>query len=115
MALKIGSVCINHTGVEAVGRCKQCGKPFCNACKVMGPTGLFCSDDCKVKHENFVKKAAEYDHKKGGIGLGHTIGKLIKYAVVLAILVAVATAAGTVFKVPVLSDFAAKVRDITGL
>ncbi len=55
------SGCINHPSIEAVGRCKQCGKPFCSTCEIPGPTGKFCSDPCKQRHEVFVKRAAKLD------------------------------------------------------
>jgi hypothetical protein len=52
---------VNHPTVEAFGRCKQCTKPFCSACEVAGPTGSFCSEACKKKHETFVQRAAKLD------------------------------------------------------
>lgn len=68
MAIGTESGCINHPAIEAVGRCKQCGKPFCGACRIQGPTGNFCSDECKSKHETFMQRAAQLDKmsKRGG-------------------------------------------------
>lgn len=61
MAVGALSSCTNHPGVEAAGRCKQCGKPFCSACEVAGPTGRFCSQACKDRHESFTQRAAQLD------------------------------------------------------
>lgn len=61
MALGSPSGCTNHPAFEAVGRCKQCGKPFCSTCKIPGPTGNFCSDVCKAMHEQFTERAQKLD------------------------------------------------------
>ena len=68
------SGCINHPSIEAVGRCKQCGKPFCGTCEILGPTGKFCSDPCKQRHEVFVKRAAKLDDMRRTSGV---FGKLM--------------------------------------
>ena len=61
MAIGVGAACINHPSIEAVGRCKQCGKPFCGTCRVTGPTGNFCAEECKTKHETFTQRAQQLD------------------------------------------------------
>ncbi|MDZ4857395.1 MAG: hypothetical protein SGI88_00310 [Candidatus Hydrogenedentes bacterium] len=110
-----GSVCVNHPGVESVGRCKQCGKPFCNACKVQGPTGYFCSAECKQKHETFVKRAQELDVKKRGIGVGYFLGRIMGLAVALLVIAIILGVVGTIFQVPVLSDLVVNVRNTIGI
>ena len=55
------STCTQHPGFDAIGRCKQCGKPFCSQCQVKGPTGLFCCENCKKMHEAFTQKAMQLD------------------------------------------------------
>jgi len=64
MAKALESTCTNHPGVAAVGRCKQCGKPFCTTCRIQGPTGRFCSEACKEQHQEFVKRAARLDDRR---------------------------------------------------
>lgn len=86
----MASGCINHSAVEAVARCKQCGKPVCGQCVVKGPTGSFCSESCQQKNEMFTKKARDLE-KKGNMGPGAAsggsmIGKIVALLVVLAIL-----------------------------
>jgi hypothetical protein len=116
MALSgVGSVCVNHPSVESVGRCKQCSKPFCNACKIQGPTGFFCSAECKQKHEVFVKRAQELDVKKGGLGLGYFLSRIVGWAVAILIIAVVLGVVGTIFAIPVLSPLVLNVRHSIGL
>lgn len=87
------SGCTNHPPIAAVGRCKQCGKPFCSTCQVVGPTGKFCSEPCKAQHEHFVQRAAKLDQMRSTSGVfGKIVDKLRKWAVftVAGLIVAVA-------------------------
>ncbi|MBX7258757.1 MAG: hypothetical protein K1Y02_20515 [Candidatus Hydrogenedentes bacterium] len=114
MAL-IGSVCLNHPGVEAEGRCKQCGKPFCNACKVQGPTGQFCSQECKQKHETFTQRAGALDaQQKKSAGFVATLRKVFNLALALAVIAVVLGIVGSVFEIPVLSNIVFQVRGLIG-
>lgn len=61
MASSISSTCTTHPGFEAIGRCKQCGKPFCSDCQIKGPTGIFCCPACKESHEAFTGRAQQLD------------------------------------------------------
>lgn len=63
------SGCINHPGIEATGRCKQCGTPFCGACEVRSANGRFCSTMCRDKYEQFAARARQLDKHppRGGI------------------------------------------------
>ncbi len=98
MALGTGSGCINHPGVTAKGRCKQCGRPFCSACEVSGSTGRFCSDACKQKFEAFVERVQALEGRRTGMSvgmklkriLGTAIGKLIALLIVIGFVCAVA-------------------------
>lgn len=101
------SSCNNHPGVVAAGRCKQCGKPFCTACQVVGATGQFCSDGCKQQHEVFVGRAAKLDQMRSGSGI---VGKLMDRFRKLAVFTIGALIIGIVLhffgvNVPILSDF----------
>ena len=104
---QISSHCINHVGVEAVGRCKQCGKPFCNTCQVVGPTGKFCSDKCKENHEVFTQRAHQLDSmKKDSTFMAKLYiyaKKLIVFAVAILIIAVVLAFVGV--EVPFVSDF----------
>jgi hypothetical protein len=77
MAGGLKSSCINHPTIEAIGRCKQCGKPYCSTCEVVGATGRFCSEECQKSHEVFVQRAAKLDNMRAGSGF---FGKLIVVA-----------------------------------
>ncbi|MDQ1256290.1 MAG: hypothetical protein QG656_886 [Candidatus Hydrogenedentes bacterium] len=106
--INAGSGCINHPGVEAAARCRQCGKPVCGACVVSGPTGKFCCEECKGKHENFVQRAEQLDVKKRrGTGMLVGLRRLIVKGIILVAVVLFGAGAATYFggfEIPVLSD-----------
>ncbi len=108
------SNCINHPGVEAVGRCKQCGKPFCNSCKIMGPTGLFCSEECKQKHETFVQRAQQFESRKGSVSIMAKVRKILGGLIAIIIVAIILGVVGTLIDVPILSDLVLRVREFIG-
>lgn len=85
------SGCINHPGVEATVRCKQCAKPVCGSCVVTGPTGRFCSIECRDRHEAFVKRAREL---KDAPRRSHWLRNLRRFAVRAVLSAAGLAAAG---------------------
>lgn len=107
MALGTQSTCTNHPGVEPAGRCKQCGKPFCSACEVVGATGRFCSEECKERHEAFTKRAAQLDDMRRDTSFFAKLWiRIKKLAVwVLAILAVAVVLHFFGVNVPVISDF----------
>lgn len=101
------SNCLQHPGFQAIGRCKQCGKPFCSQCQIQGPTGVFCRKECQNAHEVFIQRAAQLDSMTKGTSI---IGKLIggiKTLLGLAILATLIGAIAHYFSVdvPVISEF----------
>lgn len=105
--------CIHHPNMEAVNRCKQCTTPTCHKCTVMGPTGKFCSENCRNTHEAFIRSAQALNTKTRSaffVKLRSRIGTLI----VLAGMLFAAGVVGTVFYIPVLSELTLKVRGIIG-
>ncbi len=108
------SGCINHPGVESTVRCKQCGKPVCDTCVQSGPTGRFCSADCRQKHETFYQQAQQLDGK-GGSGTFTKVKKLVGALIVLAVALAAVGVVATVFELPVLSDITRQVRGMIGI
>ena len=113
MALKVDSACINHPSVEAAGRCKQCGKPFCSACRIQGPTGNFCSEECRDKHQAFTQRAAELDAKRKA-GTGRRIWYLVRTILIWTLVILLAVGIATYFgiEVPVLSNVVRAIIDI---
>ena len=107
MASGMVSVCVNHPSVQATGRCKQCSKPFCDACVIKGPTGNFCSAACKTRHEAYVQRAAALDDMRRDTSffakLWIWIRKLLVFAIVALVLAVAAHFLGV--HVPWLSDF----------
>ena len=53
------AVCINHPMKDAVTRCKRCGKPICQDCKVMTELGVFCSQACYEATKSFEEKISD--------------------------------------------------------
>lgn len=97
------STCTAHPSTEAIGRCKQCGKPFCGQCRVQGPTGNFCSDACRSAHEAFVQRAKQLDDMKAG----GRVGRLIRNAVMIVVIVLIVSAIAVYYgyEVPVIGGF----------
>src|SRR5262245_6258361 len=106
MPAGLASSCLNHPSVEATGRCKQCSKPFCDTCAVRGPTGNFCSAECKQRHEAYVQRAAKLDDMRHDTSFFAKtwiwIRKLAVFAIVVLILGVVIHYLG--YPVPILSD-----------
>ncbi len=92
------SYCIRHSEVEAVGRCRQCGVPFCGQCRVDVAEGIYCSMECRAKHKSFINRSEEL-HR------GRRSGVLQK-AIILVLLAAGIAAALHFFgfNVPIVSD-----------
>lgn len=107
--------CINHPGVEAIGRCRQCGKPVCKQCGIAGVQGFYCSEICQEKHEKFVQRAAKLEPEKGykpGIGfrLRQLLGLLITVAAILCVLGMVSY----LTYIPLLTDVTTRVLSVLG-
>lgn len=100
------------SAVDAIGRCKQCGSPVTEFNKVVGPTGMFCGDECKVNHEAFTQRAGSLERSTKGtlFGIPHMLGKLVGKLIVLAIIIVVIGVVATIFQIPVLSPFVESVR-----
>lgn len=107
------SACINHPGVEAAVRCKQCGKPVCNTCVVVGPTGKFCSNGCQQRHLAFTQRAQQLDGK-AGTGVFMRVRNLVGALIIVVAVVAVVLFVGRMFDVPVLNGLAQKALELMG-
>jgi hypothetical protein len=98
------SGCINHPSIEAEARCRQCGRPVCGKCVVTGPTGMFCSDNCKQRHEDFYRRAQELDTRPPST-LGAKFRWLLNWLVVVVAVIAAVVGVAAVLPIPVLSDW----------
>jgi hypothetical protein len=86
---------------------------------VKGPTGIFCSGDCRSRHENFVTKASELDDQRRS-GSGLTLLKLRRLLSTLLVLSVVAFCAGWLaglygYRIPFITRFYEAVRGMIGL
>ncbi len=107
--------CINHPGVEAIGRCRQCSKPVCKSCGTRGPAGLYCSDDCREKHERFVQRAEVMGlDRVGKRGILESVRNLLGGLITLAAILFALGVAATLFYIPVLSEVTENVRAFIG-
>lgn len=100
------SSCLNHPSIESVGRCKQCGKPFCGTCEILGPTGKFCSDACKQRHEVFVKRASKLDDMRSTSSVfAKLMTRVKKFAIFAAAIIIIAVVVHFFdVEVPIVSD-----------
>ena len=108
------SGCIYHPNMQAVNRCKQCGKPTCHKCTVTGPTGKFCSEDCKTTHEAFIQRAQAMETTARSTFFVKVRG-FLSTVLFLAVLCLAAGVIGTVFEIPVLTGLTHWVRGLIGL
>ncbi|MFP6581208.1 MAG: hypothetical protein VCD00_01490 [Candidatus Hydrogenedentota bacterium] len=107
MASGLASTCTTHPGFEAIGRCKQCGKPYCSGCQVKGPTGMFCCDACKQSHEAFTQRAQQLDGMSKSSTKWASI-KIILRKLIIALIVLALAAGGLTYMgidVPVVGPF----------
>lgn len=108
------SGCINHPAMQAVARCKQCGKPVCGSCIVAGPTGRFCSADCRDNHLKFAQRAQQFE----GRARSAWFVKIRSGAAFLLVTAAVLAALGIIasfIQIPVLTDLTFLVRGWIGV
>ena len=112
MAGGLSSNCTTHPGFEAIGRCKQCGKPFCSKCQIKGPTGIFCCPECKETHEAFTTRAQQFDSMRRDSTtfekIKITIRKVVMTALFILIIAVIFHFVGV--DIPVVSD---TIRSIT--
>jgi hypothetical protein len=93
--------------LDVIGRCKQCGAPVTEFNRILGPTGLFCSDLCRQKHEAFTERAQALDvtgKRSSGAVVRHMIRKFLTKVIVLLILLFFIGLVATFFEIPILSD-----------
>lgn len=111
------SSCINHPAVSATARCKQCGKPLCPACIVSSPFGTFCSEVCREKFENFVKRAQEIEQRtsRARWNVGIYLRKLLSFLLAVIVILVLLGVVGTIFNVPVLSQWVYIIRAWIGI
>lgn len=106
MAMGTTSGCINHPGIEAVARCKQCGKAVCGTCVVKGPTGKFCTPECKEQHEGYIQRAQELDRMRKRPSLFVKLRGIIGTGIILVLVILAAGFVATYFgfNIPILTD-----------
>ena len=86
MTLGAESHCVKHREVKAVGRCRQCGSPFCGECRVDADRQSYCSMECRANHKRYAHRAEELDNRIRGAGLLRLAKTLLFVAVVAAAL-----------------------------
>lgn len=105
--------CIHHPNMQAVNRCKQCTIPTCHKCTIVGPTGKFCSENCRNIHEAFIRRAQDLNTTARSTFFVKLRRRVASVLFLLALLFA-AGVVGTVFDIPVLSELAFRIRGIIG-
>jgi len=102
------SGCINHPGVEAAYRCKQCGKPVCNTCVVKGPTGNFCGEPCKERHQGFIQRAQDMQQNSRRTGQVGKVRRFLIRAVIFLVAVCGLGFVALYFDIPVVAGLVRK-------
>jgi len=105
------------SAVDAIGRCKQCGGPVTQFDKVVGPTGMFCSEECKAKHEAFTQRAGSLERQTGGtfFGIPRFLGKNLGRLIVLLIVLVAIGALASFVEIPVLTPLVSNIRASLGI
>ncbi|HOS03939.1 MAG TPA: hypothetical protein PKZ01_12720, partial [Candidatus Hydrogenedentes bacterium] len=88
-------------------------------CQISGPTGRFCGEECKQKHEGFVQRVQQMEGRRSGMGMGIKLKRILgtvigKIIVILIILIFIGIAA-TLVQIPVLSPIVQSVRNMIGI
>lgn len=111
------STCINHPAVSATARCKQCGKPVCPACTISSPLGTFCSDTCREKYEAFSKRVQELDRDttRARWNIGVKLRQFFSFLIVVLVVLVLLGVIGTLFQVPILSQWVYTIRAWLGI
>lgn len=108
--------CINHPGIEAIGRCRQCSKPVCSNCGVRGAAGIYCCDICREKHEQFVQRAKDMDlNRATRRGVFFHLRKLVGSLIMLAVVLFALGFTASIVYIPVLSEITEVVRARLGI
>lgn len=110
--------CINHPGVEAMGRCRQCSKPVCKQCGFVTSTGMYCSEACQDKHQDFMKRAVDVDvdlNKRQRRSLRQKFGGLVTFLVIVAVVILGLGLLSIFVHIPYLSYWTITVRTFLGL
>ena len=79
------STCTKCLKKEATLRCKMCHRPICKDCGVLGPAGIFCSEQCAQKMHAHVERIKEIDQERPIIKQKR-VPTIVKLIIVLAIL-----------------------------
>lgn len=107
--------CINHPGMEAIGRCRQCGKPVCKQCGLTGAKGIYCSEVCKEKHEQFIQRAGNLEPTRGyRPGIGFRLRQLLGVLITMAAIVCVLGMVSYLTYIPLLTDLTTRVLSLLG-
>ena len=84
------SDCFYHTGRPSVTRCKQCGRPLCGECKIIGDSGIFCSDKCRQSFDVFKKRADEIEERRGKSSKSRGLLRFLVFIIIIVLLYSVA-------------------------
>ncbi len=115
MPQSLYSKCYNHPSFDATARCKQCAKPICDTCKVISPTGVFCSETCRDQNKAFTERMDQMDRNtpppgRWAVRFKSLVSRLILLA--LGVFVIGVTLHALGFDIPYLSSAIAWVLDL---
>lgn len=82
------SDCFFHTGRPSVARCRQCGRPLCQECRIVTSTGIYCSEKCEQTGAVFEERAQKLEEQRAR--RKSSAPKVVRTIIIVAILVILA-------------------------
>ena len=84
------TTCKYHPTRLATSRCKRCGMPICNDCKMVSEIGVVCSQACLDAIKAFHERVKEVPHpRKRSFLSGRTVKGLLAVVILFAIAYAI--------------------------
>lgn len=94
--------CKFHPNAVAHVRCKTCGIPLCDECKMVSRIGVFCSEECHKKAKDFQERVQPVVHARGPSLFKKIAG--VFFLLFLAVVILVILDVLNILSLPVISD-----------
>lgn len=80
------NTCVNHPTRQATSRCKRCGKPICDDCKMVSEVGVVCSEQCLDAIKAFQERVGDDLPRRRR----NPVQTILKWVAILGVVIAVA-------------------------
>jgi hypothetical protein len=76
---------MNHPTRQATARCRRCGRPICNDCKLVSEVGVVCSEMCLDAIKSFQERVGDDTPKRRRLWLkSPAVQMIVAIALVIA-------------------------------